>query len=117
MADLLILPKTVGVNFGSEIESQHRVLKADFGYGYGQRQGDGLNSSMKRFRVNFTNLTRSEAQVLEQFFWAHGGFKSFRFTLPGEAQERFWVCEKHSRVYVDKMVDSISAEWEEVFFA
>jgi len=115
MPDTLVLPPTIGLSFGSSLQSQARVLRAGFGSNYVQRQGDGLNPISRKYSVQFVNLLRVEAQEIEDFFTAHGGWQSFYFTIPGQDDPTLWICSDWTRSHVDRMIDTISASWEEVF--
>lgn len=111
------LPPNVGVSVGSSLEESARVLKAQFGSGYAQRAGDGLNNIVGSYSVTFENLTRDEAAVIVQFFKTQGGARAFVFIPPGEEVERLWTCEKWKRTHVDATIDTVTASFEEVFTA
>ena len=111
----LPLPGNVNISFGSEIKTTYKVLKAQFGDGYAQRSGDGLNKRQGTISVSIINLTVVEARVLTTFFDERGGYRSFSYQTPDDFFPRLWVCETHSLNYVDANIRSITATWSEVF--
>lgn len=111
----LPLPEDVDVSLGSEISTQARVLKAQFGNGYTQRAGDGQNAVSSQYQITFQNLTRAEAQVILDFFKERAGYKSFYYQVSGEDEPRLWTCEQWSREHVTKMLDTIKCTFTEVF--
>lgn len=115
MAETLILPPTIGFAFGSQMTSRARVLRAQFGHGYTQRQGDGKNPIERKYSVQFTNLLWEEANTLEDFFIARGGWEAFYYTKPGDDDPTLWICSNWTRTHTDAMTDGMSCDWEEVF--
>jgi phage-related protein len=115
VAPYIPLPENVDVSLGSEISSQARVLKAQFGNGYTQRAGDGQNAVSASYAVSFQNLTRPEAKVLLDFFNLQAGYKSFRYRVSGESVDRLWTCEQWSREHVSPMLDTVKATFVETF--
>lgn len=64
-------------------EVQPRVLVAQFGDGYTQRAGDGLNTLRRRYdSLRWDNLTAAEADAITGFFAARGGVEAFFWTPP-----------------------------------
>lgn len=115
MTETLILPTKIGISFGSALSSQARVLRAQFGSQYVQRQGDGLNPINRKYSVQFVHLLISEAQYLDDFFRRHGGWEAFYYTVVGDVSPKLWVCSEWTRSHVDARIDSMTANWEEVF--
>lgn len=111
----LPIPEDVNISPGSEIQEKARVLKANFGGGYVQRSGDGINSVIGNYNVVFENLRRSEAKTLVDFFRAQRGYKAFYFTVPGDPAPRLWTCEEWTRRHVGGIFDSVAATFMEVF--
>ncbi len=111
----LPLPAGVSISPGSSQEVTARVLKAQFGNGYAQRMGDGLNAVTAEYQVSFDSLTKAEAQAMNAFFRERAGWQAFYFTPPGESVARMWTCEKWRIANADAIYDTVSATFSEVF--
>ncbi len=98
----------------TQLEVDRRVNKAQFGDGYSQRSGDGLNASPRIFNASWSSLQTAEADTLEAFFDAHK-VTPFLWTLPLESVERKWTAGKSRRGYLGGSVVSFSCPLEEVF--
>ncbi|NNC01903.1 hypothetical protein HJC10_03415 [Corallococcus exiguus] len=72
-------------DYGAQADSVPRVRKAQFGEGYTQRSGDGLNPVLRRWALQFTNLTKVDADTLEAFLRARAGVEPFEFVTPDTA--------------------------------
>lgn len=72
-------------DYGAQADSVPRVRKAQFGEGYTQRSGDGLNPVLRRWALQFSNLTKVRADALESFFRARAGVEPFEFVTPDTA--------------------------------
>lgn len=115
MTDTLVLPDDVAITVGSALEETARVLTAQFGSGYAQRSGDGLNTVSGQYTVIFEHLSRPQAETIRQFFKDQGGYKGFYFTVPGESAPRLWRCEKWSKAHVIYERETLNATFIEVF--
>ncbi|RKG68649.1 hypothetical protein D7V80_11665 [Corallococcus sp. CA054B] len=72
-------------DYGAQADSVPRVRKAQFGEGYTQRSGDGLNSVLRHWALQFSNLTKVDADTLEAFLRARAGVEPFEFVTPDTA--------------------------------
>lgn len=99
---------------GATEDHEPRVLTAKFGDGYVQEAGDGLNADLMKMSVSWEALTPEEGQTVMDFFADLGGYRPFKFTLPGEGVPRKFKCRKWSRRFSSFQVVDISASWEEV---
>jgi len=108
-------PYSTAPTTGASRQVQARVLKAEFGDGYSQRVGDGINTIRYVYAVSWENISRTDANLIDTFFRARGGHQSFYWTAPGEASPRLWVCETWQRTHSTATLDSISATFTEVF--
>jgi phage-related protein len=92
-----------------------RILRAQFGDGYSQRAGDGLHGVPVEFSLTWPGLTTAEADTVETFFEARGGYESFDYTLPRESSARKFICREWTRSAVAPGHDAIRTKFEEVF--
>ncbi|RKI09706.1 hypothetical protein D7Y15_23305 [Corallococcus sp. AB030] len=72
-------------DYGAQADTVPRVRKAQFGEGYTQRSADGLNSVLRRWSLQFSNLSKVDADGLEAFLRARAGVESFEFVTPDTA--------------------------------
>ena len=57
-----------------------RVFKADFGDGYSQRVGNGINVLNETFSINFANRPKADIDQITNFLETKAGVTSFDFT-------------------------------------
>lgn len=95
--------------------SNTRTLAATFGDGYTQRGADGLNGVQKQVPLTWNSLTVAEADTIEDFFIAQGGYIAFAWTAPRDEQPKKWIVTSWNRLSMDQYTDSISATFQQVF--
>jgi len=100
---------------GATADAQFRVRKAQFGDGYAQRAGDGLNTRIKPWTVSFRGR-ESYIAPIRAFLDAHAGAAAFMWTPPGGVQG-LYVCERYSESADFKDRFSITATFERAFHA
>lgn len=66
---------------GATGDSEFRTLSVQFGDGYTQSAGDGLNGEHQRWPLTFTRR-RADVEPLLAFIRRHQGYKSFIWTPP-----------------------------------
>ena len=113
--ELFTPPGEVSVSPGSSVSFEPRVNRADFGDGYSQRSGDGLNGNPAAFEAVFTVLFESEVNAITGFFAAKKGYTPFLWTMPGESTPRQWIATKWRVTYTGKMTRDVIASFEENF--
>lgn len=91
------------------------ILRAQLRDGNSRRDGDGRNGPPVEFTLNWPGLTTTEADTVESFFEARGGYESFDYTLPREASARKFICREWTRRTVAPGHDVIRTKFEEVF--
>ena len=101
------------VKVGSSGTTTFRTRKAQFGDGYEQRVGDGLNTSVASWTVNSTNV-KDKIQPLKDFLERHQGYKSFYWTPPLGVPGLFY-CETYSVSGEGNQVFTISATLQQTF--
>lgn len=82
-------PKAPTYNYKSQTVT--RIRRSDFGDGYSQRSGDGLNAVQKKVDLTFVGLSTFEADAMDAFFAEQGGYRAFFYTLPDEGVPRKWI--------------------------
>lgn len=100
-------------NYGASNEVKPKVLKSQFGDGYEQRVGDGLNTLPRSWSLTFTDI-ESEIDTIEDFLITQGGVASFDWTPPRGLVGK-WICDTWKRDISNPAYDSISTTFREVF--
>jgi phage-related protein len=95
--------------------TETRILRTEFGDGYTQRAADGLNSIKKVVDLAFQNVTKTNADAIETFFTARGGWEAFNYTLPDESSARKFIAEKWERQATGPNLFTVHVTLEEVF--
>jgi phage-related protein len=111
---LLTFAPTVGPSVGSGSTLAPRVLRAEFGDGYNQRIGDGINTVPENWSLRWGPLNVTQMTEIWTFLKARAGAEAFLWTPPGLTQARY-VCPASDRSTIDGLLWSISAEFEQVF--
>lgn len=93
-------------------QTQHRVLIANFGDGYEQRVGNGINIKQENISVNFANRTTAEVRVIAAFLDNLAG-KSFTITVAGETLRV--VSEQYNLVYINTENYTLSTVFRRVY--
>ena len=75
--------------------SSFKVLSAQFGDGYAQEVGDGLNNEARSWPLQFAGFG-DEVKPIRNFLRRHAGFKPFEWTPPLEDQAGLFVVREFS---------------------
>ena len=100
--------------YGARKMSQPKVLGSTFGSGYTQRVKFGLNQDLKKWTLEWKNISETHCDLIEDFFEARGGVEAFNFTAPGEADSSVFICSQWNKKcdYVNR--STITASFQEV---
>ena len=91
MADLAVEPTSAD---GPRKQSVSRVLRADFGDGYSQRAGDGINVISETWDIEWEHLDSDEIALLETQLESARGVDAIDWTPRDEtAAKKFTVIE------------------------
>lgn len=96
------------------LKSKDTVCTAQFGDGYKQVSGAGLNDETLSYEFSFTGEPQTVRDIYA--FLRHHKTKSFSFTPPG-GDLALWRVEADSlqRVTKSKTVETVSATFEQAF--
>ncbi len=72
---------------GFTMATKPRVHTANFGDGYSQRVGDGINPLEQHFNLNFSNRTKADIDAIANFLETKAGVTSFDFNYPESGGE------------------------------
>lgn len=102
-------------SFGLSRNISNRILKANFGDGYSQRVGDGLNTEEETFDLTWNNLTHTQFQRLSNYISARKGFRSFLWQSPMDGGHKPYICESFNTQVVSYRIYTITAKFTRVY--
>lgn len=101
-------------DFGARAQEKPRVLSSQFGDGYQQRVGDGINTNKRQWALTFAARTDSERDAILSFLRARNGVEAFDWTPPTGAAGR-WVCQEWDTQLDRAGVNTVTATFVEDF--
>lgn len=102
------------IDWKNALQRTPRTLVAQFGDGYSQRQADGLNANPKAFQLKFENRSNTEADNIEDFLTARGGWEAFDWTDP-DGDSGKYICKQWERVREQYNLNTITAVFQQVY--
>jgi len=114
MAGEPTFPLTIGPTIGAGRDTKPRVLVAEFGDGFIQRAGDGVNALSDEFSLTWVNLTQAEVTSANQFLRDRAGHEAFLWTPPREVSPRKFICPSWNVTFEDGQLDGLRATFKEV---
>jgi phage-related protein len=99
--------------YGANLTRKPRVHMAQFGDGYQQRVGDGINTIARSWSLLFKG-TPAEIDVIEAVLANAAGTASLDWTPPSGAAGK-WICPEWSRISVQYNEETLSTIFNEVF--
>jgi phage-related protein len=90
-----------------------RVKGVQFGDGYSQAAGDGLNNKSQSWPIECVG-TDAQIKAIEDFLDAHGGHTSFNWTTPRGAQALF-RCPSYNSVPLGGGIFQLTATFAQSF--
>ncbi|MGE9760920.1 phage tail protein [Pseudomonas sp. PDM20] len=101
------------IEAGGEGEVTFRLRSAQFGDGYRQTLGDGLNNRSQQWPVILV-VNKDAAQQVLAFFDRHAGSRAFLWTPP-LGSPGLYSCNAYKPTNIGGTVYRIAATFEQVF--
>jgi len=102
------------VSWGTKPSYKARTIKTQYGDGYAQRLGDGINNVITGWSVVINNCPNADAEAIIAFLASKGGYQSFSWVpLYGSSEVRV-ICETWDRPTSGPAVSDITATFEKV---
>lgn len=105
----------LGPGVGSSKDVTPRFLSNEFGDGYIQRVGDGINITRGEFTIPYENLTIEECDEAEAFLEDHADGTAFLWTPPGGSTQIKVICMKYNVSYPDATIRTLNLTLKQVF--
>lgn len=102
----------IGPSLPIDVQSEPKILKAEFGDGYTAEAPDGINFNLKTFNLTWDAVIDSEKSTILNFIEARGGYQTFEWTYGGTTYKV--KCRKWGYSQKEPNVYSITATFEEV---
>lgn len=106
------------VHYSLDASVERRTLRADFGDGYSQEAGDGINARKEAWRISavghWTNGTGMPVKAISEFIDRHGGYKAFEWETPMGHIKLFKCRAGYSLRHEGANVFELTATFEEV---
>lgn len=117
---LLALPTTLSPTVeGTSQVVETRIRRTDFGNGYSQRCGDGINCVKQMWTTEWAG---NKTEIIEyyDFFEARKGYEAFTWIPPWESSSIKVICNSWSETFQNGITSSdgvgtLVAEFEQVF--
>ena len=107
---------TIAPDFGASVSLKPRVLTAQFGDGYQQRLGDGINIRAEDWQLTFSARTPAERDQILSFLEARNGVEAFDWTSPRGTVGKF-VCAEWNHSPNSAASNTVTARFTQVFEA
>jgi phage-related protein len=108
-------PTTVTPVKSSGKKTSSRIIEAQFGDGYTQRAGDGINTVVDTWNLEWNCLDSTSYLEMVNFLKARGGYESFTFIPPGESSSKKFTCKEWSTSHPGNSKYILTADFLEVF--
>lgn len=92
-----------------------RVLMSEYGDGYIERAGDGINTQYRNLSLTWENIYTEEMPSIFGFLEARKGYEKFFWVPVSEEEERRFICPEFDKEAVDVGVWNVTATFKEVF--
>ncbi|QGT81600.1 phage tail protein [Pseudomonas coronafaciens] len=104
------------VQVGASGDVKQRTWSNDFGDGYTQAGGVGINTKSQAWDVTVTGRfgAGQKLQQVQDFLDRHDGFKSFLWTPPGSAQGRY-TANGYKLATLGNGLHSLSTSFKQTF--
>lgn len=93
----------------------YAVRESQFGDGYVQVIGDGINTRRASWPLSFEGGLDDMLEIVA-FFDRHAGYKSFYWTPPDSEDPLMWRVANVSLTSIGAGVYRVSAEFKQVYF-
>jgi len=102
-------------SYGAELGTEPKIREANFGDGYSQRAGLGINNIQDEWNLPFDDRSTSEMNEIKSFLRARNNGQSFRWVPYGEVEAVSVLCRKWSIKATNYDSYRISCVFERVY--
>jgi len=103
------------VSFPLTRNKKFRTISADFGDGYTQRTGDGLNTSLEVYPLTWEIITEAEKDILVDFFDSLEGYLATSYMMPWDDAAKNWIIKEYTLQKTNSSYYTVTATFERVY--
>jgi len=99
-----------------EVEAAHRLrtLSVQFGDGYKQAVGDGVNNETQAWRLTFIGK-KAKIDAIRDFLRAQGGYTPFWWRPTGETAPLLFECSEFNLNFLGNNIWTLTATFSQRF--
>lgn len=101
-------------SYTPKLTKKPRVLETQFGDGYSQRVGDGINTNPQTWSLNFSARDETDATAILAFLDALGGVAYFSWTDPNGNTGNY-ICQEYGSSRTSPLLYEVTATFIQVF--
>lgn len=92
------LPLTTYITQTAQKTVKFSTITAQFGDGYMQRAGDGINKKQEMWTITYDNLDQTQRNILWVFIEIVQQTAVIEWTAPGDLTEKNWVIDPETDI-------------------
>lgn len=92
------LPLTTYITQTAQKTVKFSTITAQFGDGYMQRAGDGINKKQEMWSITYDNLDQTQRNILWVFIEIVQQTAVIEWTAPGDLTEKNWVIDPETDI-------------------
>jgi phage-related protein len=92
------LPLTQFIIQSAQKSVNYATLVAQFGDGYMQRAGDGINKKQEMWSITYDNMNQTERDILWIFIESVQMSDVIEWTAPGDLAEKKWIIDPETKI-------------------
>lgn len=96
------------------MQAEFRTLRADFGDGYSQEAGDGINPRTDAWSITVKGRLSGVVGDVKSFIDRHGGYMAFEWDDPLGSRKLFKCRAGYTLTHESRDIYTLSATFEEV---
>ena len=96
----------------TQMKAKPRVISAQFGDGYEQRLGDGINSVLRVWNLQWNNISLTNGYALDTLFKNNKGVSLIQWTQPAPFDVEgalTWICDDWDFTFVGGQICNVTA--------
>lgn len=105
----------IDLSYGTDMTTSYRVRRVDFGDGYSQRYGDGLNTRRQQWRLVWERIPDAQAEELRLFFDALGGVGVIEWKPYNQPDTLKWTANDFNSKPVGTLISSVTVTLTQEF--
>lgn len=108
---------TIELSYGNNLtkDFKQETKRTNFGDGQSQRFRKGITRAPQQWRLNYDEVSDTEAETLRAWFETRGAVTAFTWTPTGQSTELKFICLNFSSTPAAYNINNVSVVIEQVF--